>query len=87
MSGANVHALLAKIYQQQSLIYRLAEDAGAAAEENARLRAALRLTVSALEMITDPDAIRSSTAANAYAGCLEAASVGRKSLASQGGRT
>lgn len=46
-------------------------------------RSALRKAVAALEMMTDQNAIKSSTVANAFTSCVEAAAIGRRVLADQ----
>lgn len=61
-----------------------AEDA--LADERAHadaLAGALGQAVKALEMVTDQNAIKSTSVANAFAACVEAASIGRKALSDQ----
>lgn len=48
--------------------------------ERDALREALKRSAAALAMVTDPDAIKSTTSANAFAECFAAATVARAAL-------
>lgn len=81
---------LIDMLRQRSPIYGTRRVMDEAADELARLRAeverltaALHDAVKALEMVTDQNAIKSTTVANAFAACVQAASIGRKALSDQ----